>query len=85
MYYNILIPIDTLIVQYPQPITDAYLKELDAIDGKKKTITGTVDASGVTTFSEADILNTDAQKDTPDVPMRFSEKRRLHWKGLTCM
>ncbi|PAV17921.1 zinc finger dihydrouridine synthase [Pyrrhoderma noxium] len=69
--------------KYPQPITDAYLKELDAFDGKKKTITGTVDASGVTTFSEADILNTDAQKDTPDVPMRFSEKKRLHWKGLT--
>lgn len=24
------------------------------------------------------------QTDTPDVPMRFSEKKKLTWKGLTC-
>jgi tRNA-dihydrouridine synthase 3 len=25
--------------------------------------------------------NSEAAKDTPDVPMRFSEKKRLNWKG----
>lgn len=24
------------------------------------------------------------RNDTPDVPMRFSEKKRLHWTGKTC-
>ena len=26
----------------------------------------------------------DAQKDTPDVPLRMVEKKRLHWRGKTC-
>ena len=26
----------------------------------------------------------EAQKDTPDVPLRMSEKKRLHWRGKTC-
>lgn len=25
-----------------------------------------------------------SQTDTPDVPMRPAEKKRLHWKGKTC-
>ena len=25
-----------------------------------------------------------SQDDTPDVPTRVSEKKRLHWKGKTC-
>ena len=25
-----------------------------------------------------------SQVDTPDVPVRFSEKKRLHWAGKTC-
>lgn len=25
-----------------------------------------------------------AEKDTPDVPVRFEEKKRLDWKGKTC-
>ena len=24
------------------------------------------------------------QTDTPDTPMRFAEKKRLHWTGKTC-
>ena len=24
-------------------------------------------------------------QDAPDVPMRFADKRRLHWAGKTCM
>lgn len=26
-----------------------------------------------------------AQSDLPDVPLRFSEKKRLHWSDKTCM
>ncbi len=26
-----------------------------------------------------------SQADTPDVPVRFSEKKRLNWAGKTCM
>lgn len=25
-----------------------------------------------------------SQIDTPDVPIRFAEKKRLHWSGKTC-
>ena len=25
-----------------------------------------------------------SQVDTPDMPIRFSEKKRLHWTGKTC-
>ena len=25
-----------------------------------------------------------SQVDTPDMPVRFSEKKRLHWAGKTC-
>jgi len=25
-----------------------------------------------------------SQTDTPDTPMRFAEKKRLHWSGKTC-
>ena len=25
-----------------------------------------------------------SQADTPDTPMRFVEKKRLHWSGKTC-
>jgi len=28
--------------------------------------------------------DTSSQNDTPDVPMRFAEKKRLNWAGKTC-
>lgn len=42
------------------------------------------------TFTEAEIMgeacdNGEAEMDSPDVPMRPSEKKRLQWKNLTCM
>ncbi|KAI5121594.1 hypothetical protein M0805_009465 [Coniferiporia weirii] len=65
--------------KYPQPITEAYLKELQALDGGKK------EGPQSNTFTEAELLDDapEAQKDTPDVPMRPSEKKRLNWSGLT--
>ena len=32
----------------------------------------------------ADDVVDKSQDDTPDVPTRVSEKKRLHWKGKTC-
>ncbi|KAL5514842.1 DUS3 [Sanghuangporus baumii] len=69
--------------KYPLPITDAYMKELQESESKKSA---TQQTNGKTTFTEAELMNFDdgeAQRDSPDVPLRFSEKKRLHWRGLT--
>lgn len=47
-------------------------------DEKVKSPTG----SATQNLSNEDVPM--AQADTPDVPMRFNEKKRLHWQGLTC-
>ncbi|GBE83622.1 zinc finger dihydrouridine synthase [Sparassis latifolia] len=85
--------------KYPRPISDVYLKELQASRGEEK---GEKDLkpsepaieplpesqpakqtpSSATANETAD-HETAAQVDTPDVPMRFAEKRRLHWTGKT--
>ena len=72
--------------QYPLPITDAYMKEIQGSEKVQKKSNGA-------TFTEAEIMGSandggddgaEADIDTPDVPLRASEKKRLHWKGLTC-
>ena len=84
-------------VQYPRPISDAYLTEIqqppDAKDGEtlEPQEEAEIDPMGL---SGADLDTSmpptsrkDAhmsQTDTPDVPMRFVEKKRLHWSGKTC-
>ena len=72
-----------------KPITDAYLKELQ--ENEKKAQNGTKsgeneESEEKTSFKEVDAVvdEAEASKDTPDVPPRPSEKKRLHWKGLTC-
>lgn len=65
-------------------MTDAYLKELQEIE-KKQQNSLKVEGEGKITFTESEAAGeAEAEKDTPDVPLRPSEKRRLHWKGLTC-
>ncbi|EJD02013.1 zinc finger dihydrouridine synthase [Fomitiporia mediterranea MF3/22] len=68
--------------KYPQPITEAYLKELETSGNTKKEPART---TAQTTFSELELMadENESQKDTPDVPMRFNEKKRLNWRGLT--
>lgn len=82
-------------IQYPHPISDAYLKELQdnaneppkkkednlrttVVDPEIATEPARVEGATSTETSAA------AQEDTPDVPVRFAEKKRLHWKGKTC-
>lgn len=91
-------------VQYPHPISDQYLKEIQNANDKAEKDgpdeAGLPSADAVVAPDTAPqlteegpaIANTDAgqhpakveQDDTPDVPMRFSEKKRLHWSGKTC-
>ncbi|EIN14460.1 zinc finger dihydrouridine synthase [Punctularia strigosozonata HHB-11173 SS5] len=81
-------------ILYPRPITEAYLQELQESNQDKPEKNEVVEEDGVTepTFSEPVSLSeplppasplteiADSQKDTPDVPMRLAEKKRLHWR-----
>ncbi|KIJ16316.1 hypothetical protein PAXINDRAFT_168462 [Paxillus involutus ATCC 200175] len=82
--------------KYPRPITDGYLKELEttnqargaeedapAPEEELKEDNGQLNdqmIENITTKRSGDSAD---QNDTPDVPVRFSEKKRLHWKGKT--
>ncbi|KIM92414.1 hypothetical protein PILCRDRAFT_810469 [Piloderma croceum F 1598] len=93
--------------QYPSPLADAYLKELQLANneggnGSNLHIHSGSGEAGVATVNESmepmDVLpsmntselvsrriggDTSLQNDTPDVPVRFSEKKRLNWVGKT--
>ncbi|KAG8215942.1 hypothetical protein J3R82DRAFT_7916 [Butyriboletus roseoflavus] len=71
--------------KYPRPITDTYLKEIELgkqQDGPDEQVQRDIP-------QRTDVIvpkwtgDTSDQNDTPDVPMRFSEKKRLHWTGKT--
>ncbi|KAF9224744.1 zinc finger dihydrouridine synthase [Gyrodon lividus] len=80
--------------KYPRPITDAYLKELEATNQargaeedapvpEEEPKDDAIQLNGHTTDNITMKCTSDNadNNDTPDVPMRFSEKKRLHWKG----
>ena len=95
--------------QYPHPIADAYLKQLQ--DDEKKTQAKPKEVSNQAVFDVADLEQQEnvsappveaapappepvkpptpaediSQVDTPDVPMRAVEKKRLSWNGMTCI
>ncbi|KAG2130122.1 hypothetical protein BD769DRAFT_1627940 [Suillus cothurnatus] len=80
--------------KYPKPITDAYLQELEVAKGDSNRLEEDV-VVGEENFAMGDpppisselvakrTGNSDlsAQTDTPDVPIRVQEKRRLNWSG----
>lgn len=86
--------------KYPHPISDAYLKELQSPgqEGKPNAASSAKDeaptaaAAPDTPAEEASeaqqqpvVTDGDlSQTDTPDVPLRLNEKKRLHWRGKTC-
>jgi len=105
-------------MQYPTPIYDAYMKEMqeaekaererERIRKEQKEAATNGDATvvpepeqPVESDEKTDAMDTtedtvkkqtgesasalEAQKDTPDVPTRFVEKKRLNWKEKTCM
>lgn len=80
--------------KYPKPITDAYLKELEAAKGDSNGPEEDA-AVGEDTVAMDDLLPISSelvakrtgqsdpsdQTDSPDVPIRVQEKRRLNWSG----
>lgn len=85
--------------KYPHPISDAYLKELQSAGEEAKTNPEIPEQDEATAAAQpeapakdtseavAQAVTTEgdqSQIDTPDVPLRLSEKKRLHWRGKTC-
>ncbi|KAF8549296.1 zinc finger dihydrouridine synthase [Imleria badia] len=66
--------------KYPRPITDTYLKEVEI---GKQTDEVPEEQAQVPQQIDGIIAKQTGDVDTPDVPMRFSEKKRLHWTGKT--
>jgi len=68
--------------KYLTPIADAYLTEVSRLmnteKGSDQPIEPPLEAPRTT--GEAD---PEAQRDTPDVPIRASEKKRLRWQGMS--
>ncbi|KAI0768259.1 zinc finger dihydrouridine synthase [Trametes elegans] len=82
--------------KYPHPIADAYLKELrdNATDeGNPKEIVVVPEVNGdalegevkveIAAYQDQTTPGDKSQNDTPDVPLRAEEKKRLHWAGKT--
>ncbi|CDO71512.1 hypothetical protein BN946_scf184910.g11 [Trametes cinnabarina] len=81
--------------KYPHPIADAYLKEIQQATNEKdadNTLEAKDRSAGETSVEaqHADLTAATAadtvdrsQDDAPDVPLRFVEKKRLHWTGKT--
>ncbi|KAG2134108.1 hypothetical protein DEU56DRAFT_871874 [Suillus clintonianus] len=73
--------------KYPRPITDAYLKGLEAAkedpNGPEEDVAMNVPPLNPSALVEKRTGNSDpnAQTDTPDVLYRVQEKRRLNWSG----
>ena len=82
------------ITQYPRPVSDAYLKEIQRPPGAKgegtleppeETEVGPSGTDLETSTPQTSGQDVDmSQTYTPDTPMRFAEKKRLHWAGKTC-
>jgi len=84
-------------VQYPRPVSDAYLKEIqqspdardeETLEPPKEAEVNPIESPGAnleTSTPSASNQGVDmSQIDTPDAPIRFAEKKRLHWSGKTC-
>lgn len=86
-------------LQYPKPITDAYLKELEVAKEDSNVPEEAVAVGEDNLAIQDDPLpisseliakrtghsEASAQNDTPDVLIRIQEKRRLDWSGKSCM
>jgi tRNA-dihydrouridine synthase 3 len=83
-------------LQYPRPITDAYLEELEAAKEQEERAGDGGDdvpmnASNVPPHNPTELItkrtgasDSSAQADTPDVRPRLPEKRKLSWSGKSC-
>ncbi|ELU40503.1 zinc finger dihydrouridine synthase [Rhizoctonia solani AG-1 IA] len=69
--------------KYPFPISDAYVAELSLLMNENKS--GQVIEPPLEPHQKTEGVDPEAQNDTPDVPLRASEKKRLRWQGMSCM
>ncbi|CAE6375974.1 unnamed protein product [Rhizoctonia solani] len=67
--------------KYPFPIADAYMTELSRLTNEDKS--GQPIEPPLEAPHKTDEVDPEAQKDTPDVPLRASEKKRLRWQGMS--
>ncbi|KAJ1301782.1 hypothetical protein OPQ81_009011 [Rhizoctonia solani] len=67
--------------KYLFPIADAYMSELSRLTSEDKT--GQPIEPPLEAPRKTDGVDPEAQMDTPDVPMRASEKKRLRWQGMS--
>ncbi|CAE6509805.1 unnamed protein product [Rhizoctonia solani] len=67
--------------KYPFPISDAYITELSRLTNEDKS--GLPIEPPLEAPRTANEVDPEAQKDTPDVPIRASEKKRLRWQGMS--
>ncbi|KAF8581807.1 zinc finger dihydrouridine synthase, partial [Ramaria rubella] len=67
--------------KYPTPVADEYLKVLQDRKPRAEDTSEIYDEDGNRIFVVPEF--NEAQDDTPDVPLRPIEKKRLHWAGKT--
>ncbi|CAE6493422.1 unnamed protein product [Rhizoctonia solani] len=67
--------------KYPFPVADAYMTELSRLMNEDKS--GLPIEPPLEVPRKTDEVDPEAQKDTPDVPVRASEKERLRWQGMS--
>ncbi|KAF8756123.1 tRNA-dihydrouridine(47) synthase [Rhizoctonia solani] len=67
--------------KYPFPISDAYVAELSLLMNENKS--GQVIEPPLEPHQKTEGVDPEAQNDTPDVPLRASEKKRLRWQGMS--
>ncbi|CAE6492764.1 unnamed protein product [Rhizoctonia solani] len=67
--------------KYPFPISDAYVAEISLLMNENKS--GQVIEPPLEPHQKTEGVDPEAQNDTPDVPLRASEKKRLRWQGMS--
>ncbi|KAG8745497.1 tRNA-dihydrouridine synthase 3 [Ceratobasidium sp. 414] len=67
--------------KHPTPVADAYLDELSRITNAGND--GQITEPPLEPPKAPGANELEAQKDTPDVPIRASEKKRLRWQGMS--
>ncbi|KAG8724870.1 tRNA-dihydrouridine synthase 3, partial [Ceratobasidium sp. 395] len=69
--------------KFPTPIADAYLDELSRLTNAEKNTGQIIEPPLKPPTRAPGTDELEAQKDTPDVPFRASEKKRLRWQGMS--
>jgi hypothetical protein len=73
---------DSVIIAEPeQQINDV---KMNTVAAGSDTLEPSSAADNIIETRTRELDDPSSQMDTPDVPVRFSEKKNLHWTGKTC-